>query len=75
MDTISPTTRRANRLMLGALMVFAVTLAVVCFLWMRGVVRNDGGIADPQPRKTSMFQRVPAPAGDFALPTAPLCLT
>ena len=75
MNPLPPDTRRANRLLLVALMVFAVTLAVVCFLWMRGVVRNDGGIADPQPRKTSMFQRMPAPAGDFALPTAPPCLT
>lgn len=54
METIPPATRRANRWLFTALIIFAVTLAIVCLLWMRGVVRNNGGIVDPQPRTTSL---------------------
>ena len=76
MDSLPPTTRRANRWLLAALLTFAVALAVACFLWMRVVVRNNGGIVDPQPQgKTSMLQRTLGPAGDFVLPTTPPCLT
>ncbi len=76
MDSLPPATRRANRWLFAALVVFAVALAVVCFLWMRGVVRNNGGIVDPQPRATSFFQqRDQANQADFVLLTAPPCLT
>ena len=76
MNTTPAATRRANRWLLTALVVFAVALAVTCFLWMRVVVRNNGGIVDPQPSgKTSMFQSTPPPVTDFALPTALPCLT
>lgn len=74
MNTLPPATRRANRWLFVALIVFAIALAVACFLWMRVVVRSNGGIVDPQPRTTS-FQRLPAPRADFVLPTALPCLT
>ena len=75
MDSIPPATRRANRWLFTALVVFAIALAVVCFLWMRVVVRNNGGVVDPQPRTTTFQQRIPAARADFVLPTALLCLT
>ena len=74
MDSLPPVTRRANRLLFAALIVFALALAVACFLWMRVVVRNNGGIVDPQPRTTS-FQPTPVPQVDFALRTASPYLT
>lgn len=74
MNTVPPATRRANRWLFAALVLFAIALAVVCFLWMRGVVRSNGGVVDPQPRTTS-FQRTSAPQADFILPTNPPCLT
>ncbi len=74
MNPLPPATRRANRWLFAALIVFALALAVACFLWMRGVVRANGGIVDPQPRRTS-FQREPLPPADFVLRTAPPCLT
>lgn len=69
---IPPATRRANRWLFTALVIFAVAFAVACFLWMRVVVRANGGVVDPQPRSTS-FQSAPAPQSDFVLPTAFLC--
>ena len=74
MDSTPPATRRANRWLFVALIVFAVSLAVACFLWMRVVVRANGGVVDPQPRATS-FQRATASPDDFVLPTTPPCLT
>ncbi|MBE7156843.1 MAG: hypothetical protein INR62_00150 [Rhodospirillales bacterium] len=74
MDPLPSSTRRANRWLFVALVIFAISLAVACFLWMRVVVRKDGGVVDPQPRTTS-FQRTPTLQADFVLPTAPPCLT
>ena len=71
---LSPATRRANLWLLAALVIFAVALAVACFLWMRVVVRANGGVVDPQPRSTS-YQSPLVPRADFALPTVTLCLT
>ena len=76
MDSIPSSTRRANRRLFVALVVFAVALAVACFLWMRVVVRNNGGVVDPQPRSTTLILPNPlTKQADFALPTAPPCLT
>lgn len=62
MNPLPPATRNANRWLLAALVIFAIALAVTCFLWMRVVVRNNGGIVDPQPRATSF---VPAYNGSW----------
>ena len=77
MDPLPPSTRRANFWLFAALVVFAVVFAVLIFVWMRGVVRANGGIVDPQPRKTSLYipSRAPVSGVDFVLPTAAPCLT
>ncbi len=76
MASTPPATRSANRWLFTALVVFAVALAVACFLWMRVVVRNNGGVVDPQPRgTTSMLPNPPSVRADFALPTDLPCLT
>ena len=79
MDPLSPSTRRANRWLFAALVIFAVALSVVCFLWMRGVVRANGGVADPQRPKTSLrndpLDREPTARVDFVLPIATPCFT
>ena len=74
MDPLPPATRRANRWLFTGMIVFAVVFAVVIFIWMRHVVRANGGVVDPQPRRTS-FQREPSSPADFVLRTAPPCLT
>ena len=77
MDPLPPATRRANFWLFVALIVFAVALAVVVFLWMQGVVRANGGIADPQGKKASLYipSREPAARTDFVLPSAAPCFT
>ena len=64
-------TRRANFWLFVGLIVFAIALAIIVFVWMRGVVRANGGIADPQ-RRTSLSVpgREPAFEVAFALPNA-----
>ncbi len=76
MDPLSPATRRANFWLFIALIVFAVAFTIAIFLWMRGVVRTNGGIVDPQ-RKTSLLVpgRKPASVADFVLPTTAPCFT
>ena len=76
MEPLPPSTRRANFWLFVVLVVFAIALSIVVFVWMRGVVRANGGIADPQ-RKTTLFipRREPASRAAFALPNAALCLT
>ncbi len=64
MEPLPPATRRANLWLFLALIVFAIALAITVFLWMRGVVKANGGIVDPQKN-----------ASLFALPTAAPCLT
>ncbi len=73
---VPPATRRANFLLFAALIVFAIALAVVVFLWMQGVVRANGGIADPQ-HGTSLYipSRGPTARTDFVLPSAAPCFT
>ena len=75
-NLVPAATRRANFWLLIALVVFAVAFTIIIFLWMRGVVRANGGIVDPQ-RRTSLFvpSRQPVPAADFVLPTAVPCFT
>ena len=46
--TLAPATRRANRWLLAALILFAVGLCLAVLLWMRVTVRAKGGIVDPQ---------------------------
>ena len=76
MEPLPPSTRRANFWLFVTLVVFAIALAIVVFVWMRGVVRANGGIADPQ-RKTTLFVpgRELALRAAFVLPTAALCFT
>lgn len=77
MNPLPPSTRRANRWLFAALILFAVALSIVVFLWMQRVVRANGGIADPQRKRTSLFipNRGPAVLADFVLPIAAPCLT
>ncbi len=65
MSPLPPSTRRANRWLFAALVIFSIALTVLIFLWMQRVVRANGGIADPQ-RRTSL--RIPA----VDLPCAPI---
>ena len=75
MDPLPPSTRRANRWLFAALIVFAIALTIVVFLWMQRVVRANGGIADPQRKPTSLYipNRKPAVRADFVLPIAVPC--
>ena len=56
---VPPSTRRANRWLLSALILFAIGLCVLCLLWMRQKVAADGGrvyppmAASPGPTQTS----------------------
>ncbi len=74
MNPLPPATRRANRWLFIALVIFAVALAVVCFVWMRGVVKANGGIVDPQRSTFSppFRSREPVVRADFALPSSEL---
>ena len=74
---VSPATRRANFWLFIALVVFAIAFTIVIFLWMRGVVKANGGIADPQRRTTSLSipSRKPAAKFVFALLTSAPCFT
>ncbi len=45
--TVTPEIRRANRLVLLCLIVFALGLCLAVFLWMRAKIRQNGGIVDP----------------------------
>ncbi len=74
---VSRATRRANLWLFIALVVFAIAFTIVIFLWMRGVVKANGGIADPQRRTTSLTipSRKPTGAAVFALPSLAPCLT
>ena len=62
---VPPSTRRANRWLLLALVVFAIGLCVFCLLWMRGNVVENGGrvyppVASPSPAQTSCQPLAPA---------------
>ena len=55
---VSPTTKRANRWLLLALVIFAIGLCAFCLVWMRGRVAADGGrvyppMASPSTTQTS----------------------
>ncbi len=50
--TIDPATRRANRWLLIALVIFAFGLCAVCLLWMRYRIQRDGGVVYPPPKTT-----------------------
>ena len=76
MEPLPPSTRRANFWLFVVLILFAIALAIVVFVWMHGVVKANGGIADPQHHTSlSVPDREPAFRTGFVLPNAAPCLT
>lgn len=47
MIEVEPEVRRANWLLLIALVIFSIALCVTVFLWMRGVTQKRGGRVYP----------------------------
>ena len=47
--TVDPATRRANRWLFIALVIFALGLCASCLLWMRRNVLENGGRVYPPP--------------------------
>ena len=61
---VPSSTRRANRWLLAALVIFCIGLCVFCLLWMRQKVAADGGrvyppISSPSPAQASCQTLVP----------------
>ena len=47
--TIDSATRRANRWLFVALVLFCIGLCALCLLWMRAKTKADGGKVYPPP--------------------------
>ena len=55
--TVDPATRRANRWLFAALILFCIGLCAVCLLWMRAKTKADGGKVYPPPAVFSQPRR------------------